>query len=189
MMGFIMSYLKKYKALLILTFVAFFSLNNLSANQINLGNFNIAESAQGYDFLFEQDLFLNDDILKAVQKGIAMRFNIDTKIWQKRQFWFDKVIHKETVFFEIKYRNLLKKYELKEINGDYKLFATLDDLKKYIEPIKINLGKVDKLDNAWINVQIKLDTNRLPKPLQINYIEKSWNISSKNYSMEFKKIN
>ena len=83
--------------------------------------------------------------MKAVQKGIAIRFNIDTKIWQKREFWFDKVIHKKTVFFEIKYRNLLKKYELKEINGNYKLFATLDDLKKYIEPIKIKLGKVNNI--------------------------------------------
>lgn len=189
MMDFIMSYLKKYKALLILTFFTFFSLNELIANQINLGNFNIEQSAEGYDFLLEQDLFLNDDILKAVQKGIAIRFNIDTKIWQKREFWFDKVIHKKTVFFEIKYRNLLKKYELKEINGNYKLFATLDDLKKYIEPIKIKLGKVNKVENVWINVQINLDTNRLPKPLQINFGEKSWDISSKNYSMEFEKIN
>ena len=190
MMVFIMNYLKKYKFLLklLLFFNIVISLN-INASEINLSNFKIENNADGQELFFEQDISINNNLFQAIQKGIPLKFDINIKVTNFKKFWFNEIIFDDKFSFEIKYRNLLKKYQLRNIEGKYKYFSDIEKLKENINLIKINLGYVVFSEDTLIEVGVTLDSNQLPKPLQINRRNTTWNVSSETYAIKVKEIN
>jgi len=190
MMVFIMNYLKKYKFLLklLLFFNIVISLN-INASEINLSNFKIENNADGQELFFEQDISINNNLFQAIQKGIPLKFDINIKVTNFKKFWFNEIIFDDKFSFEIKYRNLLKKYQLKNIEGKYKYFSDIEKLKENINLININLGHLGFSEDTRIEVGVTLDSNQLPKPLQINRRNGTWNVSSGTYAMKVKEIN
>ena len=190
MMVFIMNYLKKYKFLLklLLFFNIVISLN-INASEVNLSNFKIENNADGQELFFEQDISINNNLFQAIQKGIPLKFDINIKVTNFKKFWFNEIIFDDKFSFEIKYRNLLKKYQLKNIEGKYKYFSDIEKLKENINLIKINLGHLVSSENTLIEVRVILDSNQLPKPLQINRRNDTWDVSSGTYAMKVKEIN
>ena len=190
MMVFIMNYLKKYKFLLklLLFFNIVISLN-INASEINLSNFKIENNADCQELFFEQDISINNNLFQAIQKGIPLKFDINIKVTNFKKFWFNEIIFDDKFSFEIKYRNLLKKYQLRNMDGNYKYFSDIEMLKENINLIKINLGYLVFSENTLIKVGVTLDSNQLPKPLQINRRNDTWNVSSETYAMKVKEIN
>ena len=190
MMVFIMNYLKKYKFLLklLLFFNIVISLN-INASEINLSNFKIENNADGQELFFEQDISINNNLFQAIQKGIPLKFDINIKVTNFKKFWFNEIIFDDKFSFEIKYRNLLKKYQLRNIEGNYKYFSDIEKLKENINLIKINLGHLVFSEDTLIEVGVTLDSNQLPKPLQINRRNTTWNVSSETYAIKVKEIN
>jgi len=190
MMVFIMNYLKKYKLLLkLLLFFNIATSLNINASEVNLSNFKIENNVDGQELFFEQDISINNNLFQAIQKGIPLKFDINIKVTNFKKFWFNEIIFDDKFSFEIKYRNLLKKYQLKNIEGKYKYFSDIEKLKENINLIKINLGNIVSSENTLIEVKVSLDGNQLPKPLQINRRNDTWNISSGTYAMKVKEIN
>ena len=190
MMVFIMNYLKKYKFLLklLLFFNIVISLN-INASEINLSNFKIENNADGQELFFEQDISINNNLFQAIQKGIPLKFDINIKVTNFKKFWFNEIIFNDKFSFEIKYRNLLKKYQLRNMDGNYKYFSYIEMLKENINLININLGHLVFSEDTLIEVVVTLDSNQLPKPLQINRRNDTWNVSSETYAMKVKEIN
>ena len=190
MMVFIMNYLKKYKFLLklLLFFNIVISLN-INASEINLSNFKIENNVDGQELFFEQDISINNNLFQAIQKGIPLKFDINIKVTNFEKFWFNEIIFDDKFSFEIKYRNLLKKYQLRNIEGKYKYFSDIEKLIENINLIKINLGYLVFSEDTLIEVGVTLDSNQLPKPLQINRRNDTWNVSSETYAMKVKEIN
>ena len=190
MMVFIMNYLKKYKFLLklLLFFNIVISLN-INASEINLSNFKIENNADGQELFFEQDISINNNLFQAIQKGIPLKFDINIKVTNFKKFWFNEIIFNDKFSFEIKYRNLLKKYQLRNMDGNYKYFSDIEMLKENINLININLGHLVFSEDTLIEVGVTLDSNQLPKPLQINRRNDTWNVSSETYAMKVKEIN
>lgn len=190
MMVFIMNYLKKYKFLLklLLFFNIVISLN-INASEINLSNFKIENNADGQELFFEQDISINNNLFQAIQKGIPLKFDINIKVTNFKKFWFNEIIFNDKFSFEIKYRNLLKKYQLRNMDGNYKYFSDIEMLKETINLININLGYLVFSEDTLIEVGVTLDSNQLPKPLQINRRNTTWNVSSETYAMKVKEIN
>lgn len=190
MMVFIMNYLKKYKFLLklLLFFNIVISLN-INASEINLSNFKIENNVDGQELFFEQDISINNNLFQAIQKGIPLKFDINIKVTNFKKFWFNEIIFDDKFSFEIKYRNLLKKYQLRNMDGNYKYFSDIEMLKENINLININLGHLVFSEDTLIEVGVTLDSNQLPKPLQINRRNTTWNVSSETYAMKVKEIN
>jgi hypothetical protein len=190
MMVFIMNYLKKYKFLLklLLFFNIVISLN-INASEINLSNFKIENNADGQELFFEQDISINNNLFQAIQKGIPLKFDINIKVTNFKKFWFNEIIFDDKFSFEIKYRNLLKKYQLRNMDGNYKYFSDIEMLKETINLININLGYLVFSEDTLIEVGVTLDSNQLPKPLQINRRNTTWNVSSETYAIKVKEIN
>ena len=190
MMVFIMNYLKKYKLLLkLLLFFNIATSLNINASEVNLSNFKIENNVDGQELFFEQDISINNNLFQAIQKGIPLKFDIIIKVTNFKKFWFNEIIFDDKFSFEIKYRNLLKKYQLKNIEGKYKYFSDIEKLKENINLIKINLGYLVFSEDTLIKVGVTLDSNQLPKPLQINRRNDTWDVSSGTYAMKVKEIN
>ena len=190
MMVFIMNYLKKYKFLLkLLLFFNIATSLNINASEVNLSNFKIENNVDGQELFFEQDISINNNLFQAIQKGIPLKFDINIKVTNFKKFWFNEIIFNDKFSFEIKYRNLLKKYQLRNMDGNYKYFSDIEMLKETINLININLGYLVFSEDTLIEVGVKLDSNQLPKPLQINRRNTTWNVSSETYAMKVKEIN
>ena len=190
MMVFIMNYLKKYKLLLkLLLFFNIATSLNINASEVNLSNFKIENNVDGQELFFEQDISINNNLFQAIQKGIPLKFDINIKVTNFKKFWFNEIIFDDKFSFEIKYRNLLKKYQLRNMEGNYKYFLDIEMLKENINLININLGHLVFSEDTLIEVRVTLDSNQLPKPLQINRRNTAWNVSSETYAMKVKEIN
>ena len=190
MMVFIMNYLKKYK--LILKLLLFFNIAiglNINASEVNLSNFKIENNVDGQELFFKQDISINNNLFQAIQKWIPLKFDINIRVINSKKFWFNEIIFDDKFSFEIKYRNLLKKYQLRNIEGKYKYFLDIEKLKENINLVKINLGNLVSSENTIIEVTVTLDSNQLPKPLQINSRNDTLNVSSETYVMKVKEIN
>jgi hypothetical protein len=190
MMVFIMNYLKKYK--LLLKLLLFFNIAislNINASEVNLSNFKIENNVDGQALFFKQDISIDNNLFQAIQKGIPLKFDINIKVTNFKKFWFNEIIFDDKFSFEIKYRNLLKKYQLKNIEGKYKYFSDIKKLKENINLIRINLGHLVSSEDTLIEVGVTLDSNKLPKLLKINHRNDTWNLSSGTYAMRVKEIN
>ena len=75
------------------------------------------------------------------------------------------------------------------MDGNYKYFSDIEMLKENINLININLGHLVFSEDTLIEVGVTLDSNQLPKPLQINRRNTTWNVSSETYAIKVKEIN
>ena len=77
-----------------------------------------------------------------------------------------------------------------DMNDQKSYFSSIDDaLKKlsYIE--KWDIGPSIELKEGTLELKTKLDKRYLPKALQINFNDKSWDVESKIKKYEIGKLN
>jgi hypothetical protein len=98
------------------------------------------------------------------------------QIKEKNKFWFDKKLFDEDKSYQLRYRNLLNKYQLifNEANTIY--FDNIDDIKSNLYNLEWNLGELNLSDSSEIYLIIELDQSKLPKPLLINLNDESWDM-------------
>ena len=106
---------------------------------------------------------------EAVQKGIAVYFNIEFELFRKRWYWFDRKVSSSTLTYRLSYSP--QSFEsLEEALGLLKSVRQW----KVIEP-----GVLSPRDSYEAQVRMRLDVTQLPKPFQVNAItSREWNLAS-----------
>ena len=103
---------------------------------------------------------------------------------KRNNFWFDQKIQNFENSFSIKYKTLKQVYEIKDINNKKKEFIDLGEAIKSLNKVKdlyLNITTSANIEDHYIVIKVKLDKKKLPKPLQVNFFDKSWNIESRKY--------
>jgi hypothetical protein len=98
------------------------------------------------------------------------------QIKEKNKFWFDKKLFAEDKSYQLRYRNLLNKYELSFNKKNTIYFDNIDDIKSNLYNLEWNLGEINLSDSSEIYLIIELDQSKLPKPLLINFNDESWDM-------------
>jgi hypothetical protein len=175
--------------------------NNLYAAMVfflfsaNLNAFEEEKSIEIKDFYFEkkedsisigfiQKITLSETIKSAINKGIPFDFKVVCKVLKRNNFWFDQKIQNFENSFSIKYKTLKQVYEIKDINNKKKEFNDLGEAIKTLNKVKdldLNITTSPHIEDHYIVIKVKLDKKKLPKPLQVNFFDKSWNIESRKY--------
>jgi len=186
-----MHYLKKISNKLAIICMVFFSIHAYSIDQkIETNNIKL-DFEGGYYFLsYSQSISLLSEAREALSKGIPFHFQVIVKIYQKNKYGFSNVILYKEFYFQLKYKSLLKKYMVSDMNNQKSYFSNIDDaLKKlsYIE--KWNIGPSINLKEGTLELKTKLDKKYLPKALQINFNDKSWDVKSVLTKYEIGKLN
>ena len=186
-----MHYLKKISNKLAIICMVFFSIHAYSIDQkIETNNIKL-DFEGGYYFLsYSQSISLLSEAREALSKGIPFHFQVIVKIYQKNKYGFSNVILYKEFYFQLKYKSLLKKYMVSDMNNQKSYFSNIDDaLKKlsYIE--KWNIGPSINLKEGTLELKTKLDKKYLPKALQINFNDKAWDVKSVLTKYEIGKLN
>ena len=182
MMGYIMKFLKKNSIVIIfLVGSVFYSLSSIAAvKNIIVNNLSITQDGKDIFVDFDQELYLTSKMIDGLKNGIVLVFDINFILTRDIPYWFDDIILVKKSRYKIKYRNLLEKFEVIDINGEKVFFTDLPAALNYLKIIKKwNVGTLrEKEKNLLASLRIQLNKNHLPKPLQINIKDKIWDFQS-----------
>ena len=182
MMGYIMKFLKKNSIVIIfLVGSVFYCLSSIAAvKNITVNNLSIAQDGKDIFVNFDQELNLTSKMIHGLKNGIVLVFDINFVLTRDIPYWFDDIILVKKSRYKIKYRNLLEKFEVMDINGEKVFFKDLPAALKYLKIIKKwYVGTLnEKEKNLLASLRIQLNKDHLPKPLQINIKDKIWDFQS-----------
>ena len=192
MMDYFMRYLKKNSIKLAFITIIFFSIHANSMDQrIETKDIKLDFERGHYFLSYQQSIFLLSPAREALSRGIPFHFTIRAKISQKGKYGFisNLILSKESNF-QLKYKNLLKKYMVSDINGQKSYFNKLEDALNKLSYIKKwNIGSSIELKEGTLELKTKLDKKYLPKALQINFNDKSWDVESNLIKYDIGKLN
>lgn len=119
---------------------------------------------------------------EAVQKGIALYFNIEFELFRKRWYWFDRRIATSTLVYRLSYSPLTRQYRLAR-GGLSQPFDSLDEALALVKSVRnwkvLDKSLIPPRDDYEAQVRMRLDVSQLPKPFQVNAItSREWNLAS-----------
>jgi hypothetical protein len=129
-------------------------------------------------FEFEMPQVLEE----AVQKGIAVYFNIEFELFRKRWYWLDRRVNSSTLTYRLSFSPLTRQYRLAR-GGLSQPFDSLDEALGLLKSVRqwkvIEPGVLSPRDSYEAQVRMRLDVTQLPKPFQVNAItSREWNLAS-----------
>jgi hypothetical protein len=177
-----MKFLKKNSIVIIfLVGSIFYSLSSIATvKNIIVNDFSVAKDGEDIFVDFDQELNLTSKMIHGLKNGIILVFDINFILTKDIPYWFDDIILVKKTRYKIKYRNLLEKFEVIDINGEKVFFKDLPAALNYLKIIKKwYVGTLkEKEKNLLASLRIQLNKNHLPKPLQINIKDKIWDFQS-----------
>ena len=119
---------------------------------------------------------------EAVQKGIAIYFNIEFELYRKRWYWLDRKVSASTLTYRLSYSPLTRQFRLAR-GGLSQPFDSLEEALGLLKSVRqwrvIEKGVLSPGDSYDAQVRMRLDVNQLPKPFQVNAItSREWSLAS-----------
>jgi Domain of unknown function (DUF4390) len=121
------------------------------------------------------ELNIENELRNAIHKGLPISFVLKCDITSKRWYWFDRKIANHEYKWLITYRPFMHKYKLTTKNGNFLYMDTLDEVLRYMRFIRkwAIFDKVEAMKQSGgseydVAVRLYLDSERLPKVMQIN---------------------
>ena len=190
-----MPFLKKINLIIILAvvFIALVISNIFTLhdeNKIIIKNMRINYNNHSHYVSFDQEIRLDYLIIEALDKGIPLAFKITLKVVEINDVWPTKIIKSEVRYYQIKYKALRKIYNVVDLYGEDYEFKNMDDaIKKMLKIENLEFSFIDKNLNYELWLNVTLERKKLPKPLQVNFFDSTWNIKSKKTTLKIGKSN
>ena len=118
MMGYIMQFLKRNSIVIVFIVGSVFYSLSLAATVKNIivNDLSIAQDNKDIFVDFDQELYLTSKMIHGLKNGIILVFDINFILTKDIPYWFDDIILVKKSQYKIKYRNLLEKFEVVDIN-------------------------------------------------------------------------
>jgi hypothetical protein len=159
------------------------------ANDISFSNVNLTPLEKSWALNADVQLELSPALEQLVNKGVTLHFVTEFQLTKKRWYWLDNKIVDVQRVSKISYQALTNQYRV--TLGTFSLTAAT--LKQALAAVKtteswavIDSNAVELNQPYQAAVRMRLDTNQLAKPFQVNAINsKSWNLQSDWHRFEF----
>lgn len=124
-----------------------------------------------------EDLFLSmsweydlpDTLLDSLRRGIALYFVCEVRLQRSRWYWFDENLGHQELVQRISFSPLTRQYRISR-GGLSQTYNTLDQvlsITRHLIGWRIADSVVLKDSSLDLEVRLRLDASRLPKPLQV----------------------
>jgi hypothetical protein len=143
----------------------------------------------GYYLNAEFELAINPTLEEALHKGVALYFVLEFEVTRPRWYWFDDKVLEYSTQYRVSYTPLTRQYRV--ASGLLGLtFDSIDEVQRFLSRVtsrqvarRDQLPKGVRLEAA---VRLRLDTNQLPKPFQVNALaSREWTLQSDWYRWGF----
>jgi len=141
----------------------------------------ISKNNNFYNISFNQELKLDYLIREAIDKGIPLVFKLTLKVVKLDDIFPAKIIKKEVRYYQIEYKALRKIYRIYDINEQKHEYKNMDEaIQKMLQVKSLEFSFIDDGMNYELWLNAALERKKLPKPIQVNFFNKTWNIGSEN---------
>ena len=159
------------------------------ADEIKFKKITLAPSDKAWLLSAEINVELSSALEQLVKKGVTLHFVTEFQLTKGRWYWFDEKIVDVQRTSKISYQALTDQYKV-----------TLGSVTITAANLKQAMGAVSSIDDwavveqSTVNpnqtyvaaIRMKLDTNQLAKPFQVNAINsKAWNLQSEWSRFDF----
>lgn len=170
--------------LLTIFFSLLFYANTLLATEIKQVEVYLQDKQ--YELSADIDYQLTARAKEALNNGVPLFWNVHIKLWQQRDYWWNKRLLDFKIRYRLQYHALLNMYRVLISQGDIEQtynFSTLSAALDLMANIKhIELLTAEQLFNDaqyFVELKAEFDTDALPLPLRpIAYTNPQWYLSS-----------
>lgn len=136
----------------------------------------------GYLLDADYKIDLNPTLEEALNKGVALFFELEFELTRPRWYWFDKKITGLKTQYKLSYNALTRQYGLIGA-GAFHNFTTLQEALSALSRVREQrVLEKDVLDPATRYVaalRLQLDVSQLPKPFQLEALaNRGWTLDS-----------
>jgi hypothetical protein len=192
MTDYFMYFFRKNNLHLLLFFILISNLSLTFANiknQISISQIKLENNQENIVIDLQQNSQLSPKIIELLERGIPIAFNLKIDLIKEEKYWFDKVIDQNNFVYQIKYFSLRKVFEVIDINGNKKIFEDEQEaIKNLLSDKEIIIKKYSHLNNTKLKIWVELDKKRLPKAIQADIFNKSWDAGSNMIIFDMNKL-
>ena len=192
MTDYFMCYFRKNNLHLLLFFTFILNLNLTFANinnQISISQIKLENNQENIVIDLKQSSQLPPKIIELLERGIPIAFNLKIDLIKEEKYWFDKVLNQNNFIYQIKYFSLRKVFEVIDINGNKKIFEDEQEaISNLISDKEIIIKKYSHLNDTKLKIWVELDKKKLPKAIQADIFNKSWDVGSNIIIFDMNKL-
>ena len=161
----------------------------IRAGNIEIEHISLEGSDDGYALDADFRIELNPRLEDAIDKGVALYFEVEFELSRKRWYWFDDSISRR-LMLRLSYHALTRQYRVSS-GALYQSFSTLADALRILSRVRswqvLEPGQVDAGTDYQAALRMRLDVTQLPKPFQVNALtSREWNLASEWRRWPFK---
>mgnify|MGYP000748239432 FL=1 len=177
------------RLIFVIAFSMIASMGNVRADQIIFNKVSLQQQDKSWALNADIALELNPTLEQLVNKGVTLHFVTDFYVTKSRWYWFDAKLVEAQRGSKISYQALTNQYRVTLGNFSFSassLKQALIAVKTLEDWVVIESGVLDPTQTYQASIRMRLDTNQLAKPFQVNAINsKSWNLQSEWYRFDF----
>ena len=138
------------------------------------------------EYLIDADIqyHFSQEVLKALEHGIALQIDIEIQARQSRKWLWDKIIHKRTLSKRLEHHPISNQYLVTDLNtGVKRRFQSLSHALEFLGTIRdypfVGAATLEPGKTFTTQIRARLNTESLPAPLRLSaYIASDWQLSS-----------
>jgi len=162
------------------------------AEGISIKSAELTHTDGGYTLEARYDIDLSPTLEDALVRGLTLTFVSEFELvyprWWTLNFWNKKLVEREAAY-RLSYNALTRQYRLAR-GGVDQSFDNVEQALAVLGRVRFNPAVEDddvEPGSVYIaNVRLRLDTGKLPKPLQLDAIgSRDWNLASEWYRWTF----
>ena len=162
------------------------------AEGISIKSAELTHTDGGYTLEARYDIDLSPTLEDALVRGLTLTFVSEFELvyprWWTLNFWNKKLAEREAAY-RLSYNALTRQYRL-ALGGFHQSFDNVEQALAVLGRVRFNPAVEDddvEPGSVYIaNVRLRLDTGKLPKPLQLDAIgSRDWNLASEWYRWTF----
>ena len=192
MTDYFMYYCRKNNLHLLLFFIFISNLSLTFANinnQISISQIKLENNQENIVIDLKHSSQLPPKIIELLERGIPIAFNLKIDLIKEEKYWFDKVLNQNNFVYQIKYFSLRKVFEVIDIYGNKKTFEDEQEaINNLLSDKEIIIKKYSHLNNTKLKIWVELDKKRLPKAIQADIFNKSWDVGSNIIIFDMNKL-
>ena len=152
------------------------------ADTIEITHISLEGNDEGYALDADFRIDLNPRLEDAINKGVALYFEVDFELTRKRWYWFDEHPVSRQLMLRLSYHALTRQYRISS-GPLYQSVSNLEDALRILSRVRswqvLQHNEVDAGTDYQAGLRMRLDVTQLPKPFQVNALtSRDWNLAS-----------
>jgi hypothetical protein len=152
------------------------------ADSIEISDLSLQANDDGYVLDADFEIDLNARLEDAINKGVALYFEVEFELTRKRWYWFDEHPVSRQLTLRLSYHALTRQYRVSR-GALHQSFSSLSDALRVLSRVRswqvLERAEVGAGTDYQAALRMRLDITQLPKPFQVNALtSRDWNLAS-----------